>query len=263
LICDITQETKRGVKEMTRRELEEEREEEEEEEGEEESFELPASLPPPPRLQHGAKPIFSTVFGLIAAVLAGAVLYGFVHATSFYIYVIYNVFLAFVVGKAIGVGLRLDQARNSSRLVLIASVGGLLSYFVYHASMYVYLGSQNPKIFQEVNLFQFLWLKAGLSSFLDLKLGAYGMSAVWIAEALFTLWLTTAFVDGEVEAYELSLVPVEVQVFVLNCLAQEWGRAEIAGELDKRGWGHPEDQALAFRSADILIARAAQAQQQG
>ena len=246
---------------MTRREFEEEREEEEE--GEEERFELPASLPPPPRLQNGAKPIFSTIFGLLAAVLAGALLYGFVHATSFYIYVIYNAFLAFVVGKAMGVGLRLDQHRNSSSLVLIAAVGGLLSYLVYHVSMYVYLGSQNPKIFQEVNLFQFLWLKAGLSSFFGLKLGAYGMLVVWSLEAIFTLWLTTAFLDGEVEAYELSLVPVEVQVFVLNCLAQEWGKAEIAGELDKRGWGHPDHQALAFRSADILIVRAAQAQQQG
>lgn len=246
-----------GRRRGRRAEVEEEYEEEEEDEGEQED--LPDTLPPPPSLAASGFPGMAFALGLVASVLAGAVL-GLI-GQFIYIYIIASIVVAFVISKGMGIGIAQQKSTGRGLLVFLAVDFAIVAFVAYNLTLYLIARERYPQL-AALNPFDFFVARAKYATFMGIPLGQIGMLIVWGLELVFTAFLASTMVEDEVNAVEIGMIHPEVLGFLLDLTADGYSEGEIRDLLAERGWSNPTHQEMAFRARNAAIAQAL-AQQQG
>lgn len=222
----------------------------------EEEYAPPERLPNP-TFQTGSLPIGPLLLALVVSIAVGILLAVSRWIFGFYIYILYNSLVAMAIGWALVKAPRRCRFTNRPVLLLSTLFFSLLAYLTYFVCSFLYvaykggnwdaLGAMVP-LDQAQAFWGFMRTWAEKGSLFGARLGPWGSCVLWSAElsiTLFCIWpqIKTARLISLIE-----MVPVEVLETVLHFQNTGLDRSGVEGELSRRGWTTPDDQALALRA---------------
>lgn len=214
-----------------------------------EDYEEPEDFPPPPDTRQNSSTWAIVYGGICALVLSG--LWAFATVNNFYILLLFEVLIAFALGKALSAGFRKGNFTFFIGVQWILAGSVMLLAALYHYFQYLLI--VNTGDFLALSLWELYELRLAQGLIIEgLNLGAPGWMILLAAQPVLIYIIALSFISRSQMQLLIDRVPMAVVEYAYYHFLQGRSETQVRGELSRKGWKDKEVQDMVFEAMHAI-----------